>query len=431
MAYCKARLAPVVKVNSILLCLDISDILADTIAIPFGDNMRVQWSAPTVNQVPSNSQTGSNLNNLVDVVQTGNNNQQSVTSLDQLLRGGSVVIPLGNIQFQNIPSDKSAASVNATRNPNTNDAVQTGNRQASRIKATRVPIKFPTSNTAILIPTNLLSRMRRQTSKGFLLLLNPEKNQSISDIKSGNLNDRNVFVLMRRPSADTIKKKSPVKSNIGPNKSPVKSNIRPIKTVESSNQPIKSRVNIQTVPAATARNSIQNRRQQEQRRPQLPQRRQIPPRSIVIRPQQRSRQRNTVSRNRPLVQTVSSNGRFPRTQILRTGQTGQIQRPRPRVRVPARRRRPPPPPDPFTSRFSAGFQRGTNLLVQPPLENATFFNADGSRSTLNGPPNNGVNTLRRGTGLTNLAMPPTGPNFGNPFLPGPTLGGLGGFGMFR
>lgn len=123
-------------------------------------------------------------------------------------------------------------------------------------------------------------------------------------------------------------------------------------------------------------------------------------------------QRPTVSRRtRPLVQTISSqqleqtSGRRiiqPRIRATHRGTRTQ------RRRLPTRRqniRRRQTPPDPFTQRFSAGFQRGSNLLTSPPLELTNF-----ARS---GPV--GFNTL------SNTRLPPrlrTARPFGGLGLPG-------------
>ena len=385
------------------------------------------WSAPITNTGPSNNPPTTSLNNLLNIAQLGTNNRQNmaniaqlgtnrqtVPNLDQLLRGSSVVIPLENLQIQNAPAGK-ASAVNGSRTEAKGKMQSSEIRQNPALKVTRVPIRFPTSNTAIIIPTNLLSRIRRQTPRGFLVLMNPDNNQTLSDLQLTKMNNRSVLLLTRRLSPETQQ-----------NVSPVNLNNHPIKT-QHSNQPKHPRVNIQRLPLRSVQN--QNRQQLVQGRQQLPQRQQTASHPVV-RPQQQSRQSNLIRRNRPLVQTISSS-QFPRSHSLRTGQTGQLHRFRPRtavVRAHTRRRR--PPPDPFTSRFSAGFARGTNLLVQPPLENATFFNADGSRTILNGR-NTAANTIQRGNRPTNFALPPPAMNFGNALLPDPMLGGFGGFPMFR
>jgi len=113
-------------------------------------------------------------------------------------------------------------------------------------------------------------------------------------------------------------------------------------------------------------------------------------------------------RLRPLVQTISSRN-LRQQPIGRRGNrpTGPNPRRTP-VRRPVRRQfiqRRRSPFDPFTQRFAAGFQRGSSLLHQPPL-NVTSF--DGN---VRDQPNGGFT--------------PFNP-FNSPFNPGPNLGGMTG-----
>lgn len=113
---------------------------------------------------------------------------------------------------------------------------------------------------------------------------------------------------------------------------------------------------------------------------------------------------------RPLVRAVSSrNLRQGATRSTRTDgsrSSDVTQRHTPVIRAPVRRqfvqlRR---PSDPFTQRFSAGFQRGSSLLHQPPL-NVTGFDGTVREQT------NGFNTFNP---------------FPAPFATGPALTGLPG-----
>lgn len=136
--------------------------------------------------------------------------------------------------------------------------------------------------------------------------------------------------------------------------------------------------------------------------------RQAPVNTRRIQPARSTRTRTPTTQRgaRPLVRAVSSRN------LRRNPAPRQVQRiPTTQRRVASRRipvrrqlirRRRPSPPDPFTQRFSAGFQRGSTLLHQPPLNNTSFDGTVG---------NVGFN-------------PFTG--FGQPFSPGPTLTGLGG-----
>lgn len=118
--------------------------------------------------------------------------------------------------------------------------------------------------------------------------------------------------------------------------------------------------------------------------------------------------------NRPLVRAISSRNLHQRRPTRRTVTTSNTQRQggariqhrRPSTHRQVTRRR-QTPQDPFTMRFSAGFQRGSNLLHQPPLELTSF---DGSSNV-------GFNTL---TPLE-TRLPPLGPPpglFGGIGLPG-------------
>ena len=474
----------------------------ESLAVPFNDNTRVKWSVPQRNKQktqPTTQQQGrNNQQNIPTVVQLGNNN----VDLNKLLQSNSVIIPLDNLQIlngnpnNNRPNINNVSASNLNSNNRLPQAAETRQNPVRRINNFRrirtFPIKFPKSNTAIYIPMSLLSRIRRQsqTPKGFLVLPVMDSNrtatQKTTKLQIPNINNGSVLFIVRKSpngpkpvnissniqgivnrQADLRRKPVLVRQqtsrSVNLNRQPTNSlrnsnlNRRPINNQRISNQPISARGTSGNVQSASTRQQqignrlqgIQPRRQIIQRsgRPGVTQqgrsvqqqRRPVQQRGRTV---QRRQTSGIVPRNRPLVQTVSSNGRFPRTQTLRTGQTGQVFRRQSRPvtrRQPVRR--PAPPPDPFTSRFSAGFTRGSNLLVQPPFENTTFFNADGTRVTIDSDVNG--NVIRRtlegpgGAPIENIPQPlemPMRPQTGMPFgggvLPGafPGPGMLGGFG---
>ena len=473
-----------------LLCFDIlytcglliiSALAVESLAVPFNDNTRTQWSVPQTNtqKAPptSQQQRGNNQLNAPRIVQVGSGR----VDLNKLFGSNSVIIPLDNLQIlngdsnNNTPNINNASVSNQIRNNRLPQAAETRQNPVRVIKnfsrINTFPIKFPKSNTAIYIPTNLISRIRRQTPKGFLVLPVMGNNQTVTQkttkLEIPNINNGSVLFIMRRSPSNgsqpvqNLGQTRNISSNIqgifqrrpgsiqqqnvrSVNSNRQQANIRPINNQIISNQPISARGTAGIVQSAS---TIQQQRQpriqivRQNRRPTVIQQRQPVQQQLG---QTRRQVSGIVSRNRPLVQTVSSNGRFPRTrtQTLRTGQTGQV--PRRRTRPVTRRqpvRRPPPPSDPFSRRFSAGFTRGSNLLVQPPFENTTFFNADGTRVTIDSDVNG--NVIRRtleGPGGTPIGgvpqplgapmLPPAGMPFGGGVLPGafPGPGLLGGFG---
>lgn len=440
----------------------------------------MKWSVPQTQTKPSGQQQGQTLDNLfTGIVHLGNtNNPQDKANLDQLLHASSVVIPLQNLQIQDTHVNNkvpSVENVNISISNDTNIVHPSESRQNPVRRTQTVPFRFPTSNTAIYIPTSLLSRIRRQTPRGFLVLMNPNNNQTSANtarLQIANMNNGSVLVLARRPSANS---QTPAVSRI--------SHTRPVQIQGVINQPIISRAIRLSASPRQHSNSVRSNNSPSNTQRSLNQLRrntQIRPltqshnrnRRQPVQPRQQTQQQQTqrtvlhtgatrphqtigrsgqisgiVSRNGPIVQngmvprTFSRNGIVPRTQSLRTGQTGQMLRDRSQTapvqapttqrrpaapRAPTVRRRPPTPRDPFSRRFSAGFLRGSNFLVQPPLDNVTFFNADGSRVNIDTDING--NTIRR------VAIPPAGAR--RPLIPqtlgnslfrgGPVFGGLGG-----
>lgn len=132
--------------------------------------------------------------------------------------------------------------------------------------------------------------------------------------------------------------------------------------------------------------------------------RQVPVSSSRIQSSRTGRQRGATSSRstHPLVRAVSSRN-LRQTPSRSRRPSGTISRRTNQVQTPVRRqfvrRRRPSPPDPFTQRFSAGFQRGSSLLHQPPLNNTGF---DGTVEA-------------GGAGFNPFPAAP----FGAPFGPGP------------
>lgn len=451
-------------------------------AVPFVDNTRVKWSATHKNNEPTNQKQGSNnLQNIVtNIVQLGKNDPD----FGRLLQSSSVVIPLDNLQLLNgvtQVNERLPPAFNTTvSNPSTSKKIvkisetrQNPVRRTNTIRRTNTvqKKKFPKSNAAIYIPTSVLSRIRRQTPKGFLVVpvmnTNNNSSQNTARLQLPNINNGSILLVVRKNPSNS-KPTGNSQPNVGlgnsnnssvlanrqdnsnqpvglnriqspasvPTAGSVNLNTRPLSIQRNSNLPIRTAVNVQPGSVRQFQNinrgqSVQPRRQVNSRQVQTQPA--VTPQGQITR--QAGQISGIVSRNRPLVQTVSSNGRFPRTQSLQTGQRLR-NHPLPAVRrVSAMRRRPTPPPDPFTRRFSAGFTRGSNFLVQPPFENTTIFNADGTRVEIDSDING--NVIRRtllgpgGMPLGNAGLPQPGLPFGTGLLPGPMLGGFrGGFGGF-
>lgn len=309
-------------------------------------NETSQWSNATMRIKSRDS--------LYDVVQANDRNNQlrevtrSLPAIQRISDLNNIELPLTPSEFTHINNSSMNASRNMSNNQ-TNPVLRVNGLQSANLVSGRTNTRNMTSANRIEGASR--QNFRTQNRQSSRQQSNRQPNRQLVSLRHSQNNGRPGT---RRPQ-----------NRMNLNRS-VQSNTQPSRQATTNSR---GRTRRPVQPRLTVQQPVSSRRISSQ-----------PSSSRTS-----SRRRIT----RPLVRAISSQALRQQSQRNRASQprqrTNTIRR-QPRRQIVRRRR--PSPPDPFTRRFAAGFQRGSNLLHQPPLDFTGFDGTVRENAGFNGlPPN--------------------------------------------